>query len=60
MLQDSRLLRVEALALDSLEEGLVVLVFLLVATHVEILGAGFVQSYQATLALLSGGTVIRL
>ena len=61
MLQDSRLLRVEALALDSPEEGLVVLVFLLVvATLIEILDAGVVQSYKASLALLCGGMIIEL
>ena len=63
MLQDSRLLRVEALALDSPEEGLVVLVLLLVVatlTLIEILGAGIVQSYKATLALLRGGMIIKL
>lgn len=63
MLQDSRLLRVEALALDSPEEGLVVLVLLLVVatlTLIEILGAGVVQSYKVTLALLRGGTIIEL
>ena len=61
MLQDSRLLRVEALALDSPEEGLVVLVLLLVvATLIEILGAGVVQSYKATLTLLRGRMIIEL
>ena len=63
VLQDSRLLRVEALALDSPEEGLVVLVFFLVVatlTLIEILFAGVVHSYKATLALLRSGMIIEL
>ena len=61
MLQDSRLLLVEAPALDSPEEGLVVLVLLLVvATLIAILVAGVIQSYKATLALLRVSTIIEL
>ena len=61
VLQDSRLLLVEAPALDSPEEGLVVLVLLLVvATFIAILVAGVVQSYNATLAFFRVGTIIEL
>ena len=59
VLQDSRLLWVEAPALDSPEEGLILLVLLLIATVIEILGAGVIQSCEATLARLLG-TITKL